>query len=96
MSKIRLTPRKIILLPCLELNVAVLGVRLYTITIKEISLAIQNVLFWTDSTPVLQYLRNQRHHFKVYVANRVTEILEMMTASQFHNIRSKENSIKYM
>ena len=91
MLKSRLAPIKTILLPHLELNAAALGVRLHTMIIKEINLPIQNILFWTDSTLVLQYLRNQRHCFKVYVANRVTEILEMTTASQWYHIESKEN-----
>ena len=59
--------------------------------IKEINLPIQNVLFWTDSILVLQYLRNQRHRFKVCVPNRVMDILEMTTASQWHHIGSKQN-----
>ena len=82
MSKSRLAPIKTISLLLLELNVAVLGVRLYTMIIKETNLPIQNVLFWIDSALVLQYLRNQRHRFKVYVTNRVMEILEMTTVSQ--------------
>ena len=72
MLKNRLAPIKTILLPCLELNAVVLGVRLYTMIIKEINLPIRNVFFWTDSTFVLQYLRNDRHRFEVYVTNRVT------------------------
>ena len=56
MSKSILAPIKTILLPLLELNAAVLGVRLYTMISKEVSFPIQNVLFWTDSTLVLQYL----------------------------------------
>ena len=91
MSKNRLAPIKAISLPRLELNAAVLGVRLYTMIIKEIKLSIQNVFFWTDSTLGLQYLRNERHRFKVYVANGVTEILEMTTASQWHHIGSEGN-----
>ena len=91
MLKSRLAPIKTILLPHLELNAAVLGVRLYTMIIKEINLPIQNILFWADSTLVLQYLRNERHCFKVYVANIVTEILEMTTASQWYHKESKEN-----
>ena len=91
MSKNRLALIKTISLPRLELNAAALGVRLYTMIIQEINLPIQNVFFWTDSTLVLQYLRNERHRFKVYVANSVTEILEMTTAFQWHHIGSEEN-----
>ena len=82
MSKNRLAPIKKTLLTRLELNAAVLGVRLYTMIIKEINLPIQNLLFWADSALVLQCVINQRHRFKVFVAKRVTEILEMTTASQ--------------
>ena len=89
--KSRLIPIKTISLSRLELNAAVLGGRLYTMIIKEINLSIQNVLLWTDSTLVLQYLKNQRHRFKVYVANGVTEILEITSASQWHHRGSKEN-----
>ena len=59
--------------------------------IKEINSPIQNLFFWTYSTLVLQYLRNKRHRFKVYVANRITEISEMMTTSQWNHIESEEN-----
>ena len=52
---------------------------------------IQNVFFWTDSILVLQYLRSERHRFKVYVANRVTELLEITTASHWHHIGGEEN-----
>ena len=91
MLKNRLAPIKTILLPCLELNAAVFGVRLYTMIIKEINLPIRNVFFWTDSTFVLQYLRNDRHRFEVFVTNRVTQILELKTASHWHHIGSEEN-----
>ena len=91
MSKNRLAPIKAIPLTRLELNAAVLGVTLHTIIIKEINLPIQNVFFWTDSTLVLQYLTNERHRFKVYVANTVTEKLEMTTASQWHHTGSEVN-----
>ena len=55
-SKSRLAAIKTISLPRVELSAAVLGVRLYTMIIKETNLPIQKVLFWTDSTLVLQYL----------------------------------------
>ena len=74
MSKTLLAPIKTVSLPKLELNAAVIGVRLYKVIIKEIDLPINEIFFWTDSMLVLQYIRDENHRFKVFLANRVTEI----------------------
>ena len=43
---------------------------------------------------LLQYLRNERYRFKVYVAVRVTEISEMTTASRWYHIGNELNGSK--
>ena len=84
MSKTKLAPMKIISLPRLEINAAVLGLRLYKIIIKEVNLPIQNIAFGTGSVLVLQYIRNETHRFKVFVANCVIEIKEETSTFQWH------------
>lgn len=47
--------------------------------------------FWTDSTLVLQYIKNETHRFKVYVANRVTEIKNITNVNQWNHIEGEKN-----
>ncbi len=84
MSKSKLAPLKTITLPRLELNAAVTTIRLYRNIIHEIDLPIEKTYFWTDSTLTYQYITNTEHRFRVYTANRVTEILETSTATQWN------------
>ena len=45
----------------------------------------------TDSTLVLQYVRNETQRFKTYVANRVAEILEESSVAQWRHVPSERN-----
>ena len=49
----------------------------------------------TDSTLVLQYVRNETQRFKTYVANRVAEILEESSVAQWRHVPSETN-LAYM
>ena len=75
MVKSRLAPIKTLTMPRLELNATVTGVKLFNLIIQEIDLLIEWVKFWSDSMLTLQYIQDQSHRFKVYVANRVSQIL---------------------
>ena len=67
------------------------GVRLYRNTIHEIDLPVENTYFWTDSTLTYQYISNTKHRFKVYPANRVSEILEDSTVDQWRLVPGELN-----
>ena len=80
MERSRIAPIKTLTIPQLELNAAVIGVRLYNIVIHEINLPIEKVKFWSDLTLTLRYINIQSHCFKIYVDNKVTQILKSTSA----------------
>ena len=57
MAKSQLTPIRTLTMPRLELNAAVIGVKLCNIIIHEIDLPIEKNKFWSDSMLTLQYIR---------------------------------------
>ena len=91
MSKSKLAPIKVITLPRLELNAAVMVARLYRKIITELDLPLHKAFFWSDSTLTLQYIHNGSRRFKKYVANRVTEILEVSEKEHWNYVPSELN-----
>ena len=47
--------------------------------------------FWTDSKVILGYIYNETKRFHVFVANRVQQIWEHTSPSQWRYVRSEEN-----
>jgi len=74
LGKARVAPLKICSIPRLELTTAVLAVQLDQLVRRELFLEKCETFFWTDSTAVLQTLRNTSKHFPVFVANRLSKI----------------------
>ena len=67
-SKTRVAPLKPMLsIPHLELQAAILSVRLWDLISKELDLKISKSVFWTDSTTVLWYIKNKSKRFKPFV-----------------------------
>lgn len=90
-GKARVTPLKAVTIPRLELTAAVLAVRVDLMLRAELQIPLQESVFWTDSTSVLKYIKNEDKRFHTFVANRVTTIREATATSQWRYISTKEN-----
>ncbi|KAM8701744.1 hypothetical protein ACLKA7_005482 [Drosophila subpalustris] len=67
MGKTRLAPKKLLSIPRLELQAAVLGVHHH--------LTLTQTTFWSDSMTVLQWINSTSRRFKPFVGHRVAEII---------------------
>ncbi len=91
LGKARVTPLKPVTIPRLELTAAVLAVQMDKVLKAELQLQVENSFFWTDSTSVLKYIRNEDKRFHTFVANRVTTIRDASNVSQWRYVNTKDN-----
>jgi len=91
LAKSRVTPRKFISIPRLELQAAVLSVQLDNVLRRELDVPLTESYFWTDSEIVLKYIANDSRRLQVFVANRVSAIRQSTDPSQWHHIAGMDN-----
>ena len=91
MAKSRVAPMKTLTLPRLELQGAVLAIRLKETIVKEFNYSLNSIFFWTDSMLNLQYIKKEDKRFKTFVGNRISEIHEQSEPSQWRFVPSKLN-----
>ena len=91
MAKSKLAPLKAMTIPRMELSAAVLATRLDRRIKQEVDMAVHSSTFWTDSTCVLRYIENKDKIFQIFVANRVSAILDQSTAAQWRYVESTLN-----
>ena len=91
MGKSRVTPKKYVTIPRLELVAAVLSVKIAALIRRELDIEWKNETFWTDSKVVLGYINNNTKKFKIFVANRIQQIHEGSNVSQWRYVPSKMN-----
>ena len=91
MGKSRLVHLKPMTVSRLELLAAVLAVQLNKTLKEDLDIVVTRSIFWTDSTCVLQYIRNTSKRFHTFVANRLAIIHENSTSHRWRHVGSELN-----
>ena len=91
MGRSRVAPLKQITIPRMELTAAVLAVRIDAQLRKELDMSLGESSFWSDSTSVLGYAKNDKARFNMFVANRVVVIRENSSPFQWRYVPTHLN-----
>ena len=91
LGKSRLTPIRQMTITRLEFCAAVIAVRMDRMLSRELSLEIQDSVFWTDSMIVLQYIYSRSKRFQTFVPNRLSVIYDGSVPNQWRKVGTKEN-----
>ena len=90
-AKSRVAPLKPLTIPRLELQAAVLAVRLAQSILHESRLQFENIIFFSDSSIVISWIRSQAREFKPFVSARIAEIHSKSEPCQWRHISGELN-----
>ena len=90
-GKARVTPLKGMTIPRLELTAAVLAARVDAMLRRALQIPIDGSVFWTDSTTVIRYIRNEHTRFHTFVCNRVAVIRDASSPEQWRYVDTSQN-----
>ena len=95
MAKSRVAPLKPITIPRLELTAALVSAKIGDFLQKELEYDEMKIFYWTDSKVVLGYIANDARRFHVFVSNRVQQIRDLTSPSQWRYVDTKSNSADF-
>lgn len=90
-GKSKVAPVKVMSIPRLELQAAVLGTRLMQSILQSHQIQIPQRFMWTDSTTVLHWIHSDTRKYRPFVAFRIGEILEKTEPYEWRYVPSSEN-----
>ena len=90
-SKSRIAPLSGHTIPRLELSAAVILKKLYVESRSQLDFRIDRIIFWSDSTIVLCWLKKAPHLLKTFESSRVAEIQTLGDQVEWRHVRSEDN-----
>ncbi|XP_055584824.1 uncharacterized protein LOC129737688 [Uranotaenia lowii] len=90
-SKTRVAPLKYLSIPRMELQAGVVGARLTASIKNSLTIKIQRTFLWTDSRNALSWILSDHRMYSLFVAARVSEILEITCESDWRWVPTKWN-----
>ena len=94
-GKSRVASLKTNTVPRMEQTAAVVSVKLHKLIVEQLDLPIHKAVFWTDSTIVLQYIRNEARRFQKFLAKRLSVIQGASSPCQWRHVDSLRNTAYY-
>ncbi|XP_049885438.1 uncharacterized protein LOC126380224 [Pectinophora gossypiella] len=90
-GKARVAPLKIVSIPRMELQAAVLACRLANTVVNEIGKSISSTTLWSDSRTVLAWIANDNRDYPKFVAHRLAEIDQCVSRGNWRWVPSQNN-----
>ena len=85
MAKNRVAPLRQLSIPRLELQAAVMAVRVAELVRREHDMKIDSCHFWSDSQTVLRWIKSESRQYQTFVANRIAEIQDASAVASWRH-----------
>ncbi|XP_046556868.1 uncharacterized protein LOC124266100 [Haliotis rubra] len=90
-ARSRVAPKKQQTIPRLELSAALTGAQLADVLLRELTLPVEKVMLWSDSTTVLAWIHSESCRYKVFVGTRVAEVQTLTKVENWLYVNTKDN-----